>query len=202
MRTTTRLRAVEDLRKPDQLHVLAHPIRLRILEMLREPLSAAALARSLADARQKVNYHLKELERAGLVRRVGERRAGNFLESLYQAVARTFVVSSRVAWGSPRRLKAFGAQLSLRTLVTLGESLQRDAAVLLDRAAFDGEEISSASVEGEVHFADKDDRAAFMKEYLAAVGPLLKRYGARKGARYRAVFAVYPKSQRDEEDER
>ena len=197
-----RLRAVEDLRKPDQLHVLAHPIRLRILEMLREPLSAAALARSLADARQKVNYHLKELERAGLVRRVGERRAGNFLESLYQAVARTFVVSPRVAWGSPRRLKAFGAQLSLRTLVTLGESLQRDAAVLLDRAAFDGEEISSASVEGEVHFADKDDRAAFMKEYLAAVGPLLKRYGARKGARYRALLALYPKSQRDEEEER
>lgn len=57
-------------------------------------------------------------------------------------------------------------------------------------------------VEGEVHFADEDDRAAFMKEYLAAIGPLLKRYSARKGARYRALFAVYPKSQRDKEDER
>ncbi len=195
------LHAVEDLADADRLQALAHPIRVQILDLLREPLSGAALARRIGEPRQKVNYHLKELERAELVRRVGERRSGNFVESLYRAIARTFVISPRVAWGSPLRAKAFGAQLSLRTLVTLGERLQRDAAVLLDRAAFDGEEISSASVVGEVHFASGDERAAFMKEYLAAIEPLLKRYGSKKGMPYRALIAVYPKPERGEKED-
>ena len=41
----------------------------------------------------------------------------------------------------------------------LGERLARDAAVLLDRAVFDAEEISSAAVEADVHFASEADRA-------------------------------------------
>ena len=74
------------------LQALSHPLRVRILDALREPDSAAAVARRLGEARQKVNYHLKELERSGLVVRTGERRNGNFVESLYRAAARTLVV--------------------------------------------------------------------------------------------------------------
>jgi len=197
--SAVRLPAVENLRNADQVHVLAHPIRIRMLEMLREPLSAAAVARRIGEPRQKINYHLKELERAGLVRRTGERRAGNFVESIYQAVARTFVVSPRVAWGGRRRAKALGAQVSLRTLVALGERLQRDAAALLDHAAFDGAEISSASVATDLRFENEDARAAFMSEYLAVVGPLLKRYGAKQGAPYRMLLAVYPQPEGERE---
>jgi hypothetical protein len=142
--------------------------------------------------RQKVNYHLKELERTGLVVRTGERRNGNFVESLFRSAARTLVVSPRAAWGDPRRLAAMAAQLSLENLIALGERLQRDAAVLLDRAAFDGEQIASAAVDAEVRFAGEEVRAAFLNEYLAAVGPLLKKYGTKEGAPYRVALAAYP----------
>ena len=54
----------------DSLQVLLHPLRIDILEALRTPASAATVARGLNLPRQKVNYHLKELERAALVREV------------------------------------------------------------------------------------------------------------------------------------
>jgi DNA-binding transcriptional ArsR family regulator len=186
------VRAVQTIADPEALQALAHPLRIRILDALRRPDSAAGVARRLGEARQKVNYHLKELDRAGLVSRAGERRTGNFVETLYQAAARTLVVSPRAAWGDPRRLTALTEQTSLEHLVTLGERLQRDAAVLLDRAAFDGDEIPSAAVEVEIRLAGADDRAAFLEEYLAAVGPLLRRYGQQPGPPYRIALAVYP----------
>lgn len=187
--------SVEDL---GGLQALAHPLRVQILEALRVPAAAATVARSLGQPRQKVNYHLKELERAGLVRRVGERRSGNFVETLYEAVARAFVVSPRVAWGDQRRGETLRQQLSLESIVLLGERLQRDAAALLDRAAFDGEQIASASVATEVRFASEEERATFLKEYLGAIGPLLRRLGSRGGAPYRVVLAAYPDPERKE----
>jgi DNA-binding transcriptional ArsR family regulator len=183
------VRTIED---PEALQALSHPLRVRILDALREPDSAAAVARRLGEARQKVNYHLKELERSGLVVRTGERRNGNFVESLYRSSARTLVILPRAAWGDPRRLAAMADQLSLENLVNLGERLARDAAVLLDRAAFDGEQIASAAVDAEVSFDSEATRAAFLDEYLAAIGPLVKKYGSKRGTPYRVAVAVYP----------
>ena len=177
---------------PETLQALSHPTRVAILEALRAPSSAAGVARAIGQPRQRVNYHLKELEQAGLVERTGEERTGNFVSSLYRSVARSFVVSPKVAWSDPRRVDALRRQHSLETLVELGELLQRDAADLLDRAAFDGEEIASASVSADVRFACEDDRAGFMTEYLRTVRELLEKYGAKKGEAYRAMLAVYP----------
>jgi DNA-binding transcriptional ArsR family regulator len=186
------MKRIESVVHPQALQALAHPLRVQILERLREPASAATVARELRLPRQRVNYHLKELEKAQLVRAVGERRSGNFIETLYESVARTFVVSPRVAWADPRRATALAEQFSLEQLVLLGERLQRDAAVLLDRAAFDGQQIASASVETDVRFATAQDRAEFLNAYLAAVGPLIKRYASATGSPYRVALAAYP----------
>ena len=176
----------------DSLQVLLHPLRIDILEALRTPASAATVARRLNVARQKVNYHLKELERAALVREVETRRTGNFIETLYEAVARTFIVSPEAAWSDPRRLDTLRHQHSLERLVAVGERLQRDAIMLLDRAAFDGEEIASACVEADVHFADEADRASFIDEYFTLLRELCDKYGARRGLPYRVVVAAHP----------
>ena len=186
---TGRVHVVDDI---ESLQSLCHPLRVRILEALREPGSAATVARAVGESRQRVNYHLKGLERAGLVETVGERRTGNFIETLYRSVAESFVVSPQVAWSDPRRVEALRHQHSLETLVGVGERLQRDAASLLDRAAFDAEEIASATVEADVHFADERDRAAFLAAYLEALRELCERYGAPTGEPYRVVVAAHP----------
>ena len=55
------------------------PLRARILsELTTEPRSAATLAQRVGLSRQKVNYHLRELERHELVELVEERR-NNFV---------------------------------------------------------------------------------------------------------------------------
>ncbi|MBE1462543.1 winged helix-turn-helix domain-containing protein [Kibdelosporangium phytohabitans] len=188
------MKAIAEVIDTDALQAMAHPMRLRILAALREPDSAAAVARGLGQPRQKVNYHVKELERAGLARRVGERRAGNLVESLYQATAATYVVSPRLAWVDRPRIDALAEQVALENLVSVGERLQQAAALLLDRAAFDGEKIASAAVETEVRFADAAQRKAFLAEYVSAIGPLLKKYGDSQGDSYRVVLAVHPDS--------
>ncbi len=117
---TARVHLVEE---PDELQALANPLRVRLLEALRSPGSAAGAARALGQPRQNINYHLKELERVGLVRKTGKRRNGNFIEALYQAVAPTIVVSPRVAWADPRRAEALRDQMSLENLILVGERL-------------------------------------------------------------------------------
>ncbi|HET6775155.1 MAG TPA: helix-turn-helix domain-containing protein [Acidimicrobiales bacterium] len=183
---------VEVLDDPGQVAALAHPLRVAILDALRSPGSAAGAARALGETRQKVNHHVKALLDAGLLRPEGERRTGNFVEQLYQSVAGSFMVSPRLACGGDRRVDALRSQVPLEHLTELGERVQRDAIGLLDRAAFDGEEIPSLSVEASVRFPDEASRAAFMEEYLGLIKPLLRKHGAREGDAFRVVTAVYP----------
>lgn len=181
----------------DGLQALAHPVRLKILDALRTPGSAADAARACGIPRQNVNQHLKKLERAGLIEKVDEVPTGNFVASIFRTIAPTIVISPRAVWADGRRLDAMREQVSLENLVTVGERLGRDAAVLLDRATFDGESVASAAVEAEVSFPDEASRAAFMHDYLAAVGPLLDRYGARQGRPYKVSLTAYPDPQAD-----
>ena len=62
--------------------------RLRLVRELVEPDSAAGLAKRLGLPRQRLNYHLRELEAAGLLELVEERRRGNCVERIVRAVAR------------------------------------------------------------------------------------------------------------------
>lgn len=180
------------IRDSEALAALSHPLRFRVLEALREPDSAAGVARTIGEPRQKVHYHLKQLENAGYVEQLGERRAGNFVETLYQAVASSFIITPEATWGDQRRLDVLRSQTSLQHLVAVGERLQRDAAALLDEAAFDGKQIASAAVALDITFADESARGAFLHEYVDAVRELVERHGSRRGEPYQVVLAAHP----------
>jgi DNA-binding IclR family transcriptional regulator len=76
---------------------------------LSEPDSAAGLARRLGIPRQKVNYHLRELEREGFVELLEERRKGSCIELVVRATAREFLIA-------PHAGKATAADRMLRSL--------------------------------------------------------------------------------------
>ena len=177
---------------PEGLQALSHPLRVAILGALEVPGSAADLARRLDQQRQKVNYHLKALEEAGLVEAVESRQKGNFIETVYETTARSFVVAPEVAWSDDRRGVAMRAQHSLETLVGQGSRLQRNAAELLDRAAFDGDLVASASVSASVNFADEATRAAFIRDYLESTKQLIETYSGEGGESYTLELAVHP----------
>jgi DNA-binding transcriptional ArsR family regulator len=51
-----------------EAHVLLHPIRFRIVEMLvKEPLHINAISKAMGEERRLVSYHLMSLEEAGFV---------------------------------------------------------------------------------------------------------------------------------------
>jgi DNA-binding transcriptional ArsR family regulator len=183
---------VYTIHKAETLQALAHPTRVALLEALRQPASAATAARQIGQPRQRVNHHLQALKAAGLIRKVGTRRQGNFTETLYQAKAQSFVVAADATWANPRRLAALREHHALRTLVSVGERLQRDAIGLLDEAASDSTEIPSAAVTAEVRFASEADRAAFFNGYTEAVRRLVEQYENKHGTAYRVVMAVHP----------
>ena len=85
--------AVKTIESADQASAMMSPIRLRLLRELSEPDSASGLSRKLEMPRQQLNYHLKDLERHGLVELVEEKRRGNCTERLLRAVARSYVIS-------------------------------------------------------------------------------------------------------------
>jgi DNA-binding transcriptional ArsR family regulator len=180
------------LDQPEQLRALTHPSRLRVLDALREPDSAAGVARRLDEPRQRVNHHVRELAKAGLVIDAGERRKGNFVEQLYEATAGTYVLSPRLTWGDRDRLRAATDQVALDQLIHFGETVARDAAALLDRAAFDGEQIPSAAVSAVVRLPDADARAAFLDEYLGLLRDLVERHARPDGQEFTVGLVVHP----------
>ena len=75
-----RLSGVETMR------ALAHPTRLRMLELLRrEPLSASELARRLEIRFGSARFHLQQLVRGGLAHPAGDRRVRGGRELLFSA---------------------------------------------------------------------------------------------------------------------
>ncbi|MFE6759369.1 ArsR/SmtB family transcription factor [Streptomyces sp. NPDC057684] len=181
---------------PAAAAVSLDPIRARLLaELAAGPASAAMLAPKVGLPRQKVNYHLKALEKHGLVELAGERRKGNVTERLMRATAASYVISP-VALGAvrpdPDRARD---QLSARWLLAVAARLVQDVGALLTGAAKAKKRLATYALDGEVRFASAADRAAFIEELAQGVGALVRKYhdGSAEGGRdHRVVIAVHP----------
>ena len=84
---------------PATAESLLDPVRTRLLEALAEPASATMLASRVGLPRQLVNYHLRTLERHGLVELEAERRKGNVTERIMRASAGSYVISPAALTG-------------------------------------------------------------------------------------------------------
>jgi DNA-binding transcriptional ArsR family regulator len=174
------------------------PMRARLLAALAEPGSASSLAAQVGAPRQKINYHLRELERHGLVELVEERRRGNMTERVLRATAGSYVISpAAVAMVAPDPSRS-PDRLSARWLLALGARLVHDVGTLISGSARAGRKVATYGLDGEVRFATAADRAAFAEELTAAVTGLVSRYHddtAAGGRAYRVVVAIHPRVQ-------
>ncbi|WP_200926627.1 ArsR/SmtB family transcription factor [Sphaerimonospora mesophila] len=180
---------------PAAAEVSLDPVRARLLAELAEPASATMLAARIGLPRQKVNYHLKALERHGLVELVEERRKGNVTERVMRATAASFVISpAALAPVAPDPARA-PDQLSARWLLALAAQLVRDVGTLITGAARARRKTATFAIDGRVRFASAADRAAFATELAEAVTALVSRYHddtAEGGREHRVVVALHP----------
>lgn len=180
---------------PATAEVSLDPVRARLLAELVEPGSASTLAGRVGLPRQKVNYHLRTLERHGLIELVEERRRGNCTERMLRASASSFVISpSALGAVAPDPARAPDRQ-SARWLLALAAQLVRDVGQLITGSRRAGKKLATFAIDGEVRFASAADRAAFADELASTVTTLVSKYhdeSAAGGRSHRIVLAVHP----------
>ena len=184
---------------------MLHPMRLRILDALREPGSASTVARQLGMPRQKVNYHLRELEKAGFLEEIEQRRSGNCIERIVRAKATHYLINPEVLG----RLAADGASVpdrfSSAYLIALAAGTIRDLAALQHRAAKQKKRVATFALQTDVRFATADDRRQFTEELANAIAKLVAKYHDDEtagGRTTRFIVGAYPGTPKKEREKR
>lgn len=187
---------MQDLLLIDQLDAaiaLLKPQRLEILRKLDEPHTCPELAESFGASAQQIYYHVKALENAGLVEKVGERRIRGAVEGRYQAKARSY-------WLAPKLVGQIGGavqaadQASLRALMSLAEQVLEDTGKLGQASAV-GKDVPSLSMSAQIALPDARKRGEFMRDVQLAFQEIAEKYGIGESAEssvYRLMLACYP----------
>ncbi len=183
--------AVAELSSLDQLAAVIQPVRRQILAEIVDPASATEVARRLSIKPQLATYHLRALEEAGLAREVERVQKRNLTERRFQALARSYVLSTALPLTDEQR-RRLSSSLSLQGLVTTADALRREALRLLETT--DGA-VASAAFEIDVELNDEADRAAFVRDLahaLAAAAEPYRRRAGRRSTNYRTRVAINP----------
>lgn len=194
---------LEVLRDPAAIAVLMDPARRRLLDALaHRPDSAVGLARRLGDTRQRLNYHLRQLEAAGLVELAEERPRRGVKERVMRPVARRFVVDPAAlgALGGGGELRD-GDRFSATWLVALASRAIRELADLMHRAADRGKRLPTAGMSARVRLAEPADFEPLVEELGRAVADVVARWDAGEGESrcFRVILGAYPGGGEDEE---
>ena len=171
------------------------PVRSRLLAELADPASASTLAAKVGLARQKVNYHLRALERHGLVELVEERRKGSMTERVMRATAASYVISPAVLAAVAPDPDRSPDQLSALWLLAVAARQVSELGELLGRAKRARRPLATFGIDTEVRFATAADRAGFAAELSNAVEGLVAKYhdeSADGGREHRLLVALHP----------
>lgn len=192
-------REVEVVQDRRRAEVMLHPLRLRILRAAREPDSAAGLARSLGVTPQKVNYHVRRLSDHGFLRKTGERRAGNVVETVYQATAASYVLASRVL-GELSPVAAESGSPTVGRLLALQARTESELGQMLGQGE-EGTILGALTLDAEFRFETAEQRAVFTRAVRELFSAVVRKYttpastaGAPSsgGRPYRMVLGCYP----------
>ena len=95
----SRRKPITNIDDPRYVRALAHPLRVRILAILEERVaSPAQIAPSFEASLGVVSYHVRTLEKLGLIEQVGQRQVRGATQHFYRALERPRI--SDEAWGN------------------------------------------------------------------------------------------------------
>ncbi len=185
--------------------LVQHPRRPRILSLARAPASATQIAAVLGETRQKVNYHVRQLHRAGLLRPAGRRKKRNMVEQRFVATARAYVLAPQIVGPLAAEAAQVADVLSASHLVALASQAQAELATVMEAASAQGKRVATLSLTAELRFESAEQRESFTRALQAALtkviaghsSPMATRDGsAGAGRPYRLVVGCYPMPKR------
>jgi DNA-binding transcriptional ArsR family regulator len=187
---------VELVSDPDRAATALSPDRRRLLAALVEtPDSATGLAQRLGDSRQRLNYHLRELERAGFVELHVARRKGNCVERVMRAKARHWLIDPRALAGLADQPLPPADRFSATYLIALAARAIREVAGLVGKAAGSKKRLATLAIDADVRLARPADFPAFAEDLARAVGDVIAQHTddtAAGGRRFRIVLGAWP----------
>jgi DNA-binding transcriptional ArsR family regulator len=186
--------AVALVDRPDAVRAALSPIRTRMLARLRRPASATMVAEEMGLARQRVNYHLRALEAAGLLILVEERQRRGCVERILVARARAFVVDPAVMSGTPKPSAAVRQdRFAAAHLIAAAADIMRDVTRMQTRAAEQGARLLTFTLDTEIAFASPAEFERFSSELAAHLAHMASAFHQRAGGRrYRIVAGAHP----------
>lgn len=180
---------------------LLNPLRMRILTIAREPVSATEIAARLRMPRQRINYHVRRLADHALLRRAGRQRKRNMVEQRYVAAARSFLLVPEVLGGGAADWREIQDTGSAAYLLALTVQVQSDLARVWKAAGERKTRLSTLSLKSQFRFESPEQRAEFARALRQAVVDVIARHasvhepsGGRPapGRPYRLVLGCYP----------
>ncbi len=176
---------------PDRVRAALSPLRRELLRRLAEPASATELAAAMELPRQRVNYHLRVLEQAGLIELVEERRRRGCTERVMRAGADAFVVDPAVLGGRSRLAER--DQFAAEHLIETAAATVRDVSRMQSAAAEQDKRLLTFTLEADVVFAEPADVHRFTDALARAIASTAEEFGADDGGRaYRIVVGGHP----------
>lgn len=188
-------RHIDVISAPERVAAVLSPIRRQLLKGLAEPDSASGLARKLGIPRQKINYHLRELERAGFVELHQEIQRRGCIERVVRVTARTYTISHDFLEGLAVNPDSIRDRFSSAYLIAAAGRMVRDVAVLRERAASVEQHLTTLAIETEVSFASPAGFNAFAKELAGEIARLAVKYNqehSRASRKFRVVIGAHP----------
>jgi len=157
------------LRGDAQRRAIASPIRLELIGLFVEgdPLSVAEIAQRMGRPATAIYYHVRLLEKAGLLRRAGEQRSGSRSEKLYLPAAEVFELEQTAGAPDP--------ETAVKTLAMAFRMAQGDmkAALAEGTARYDGARRNF--IGGRFHCRLSKAELAELNRHLRAIEKVLSR---------------------------
>lgn len=182
--------AIELLDQDGPVKAALAPIRRQLLDLLRQPASATELGKQTGLSRQKLNYHLRVLERAGLVELVETRQRRGCVERVLGATADRLVVDPAIL--APGEQVRSRDRHAAEHLVGAASDVVRNVCRLQAGAEASQKRLLTFTVEADVTFAQPADVHAFTDALATAVAELTQRFGADQGQRFRLLIGGHP----------
>jgi DNA-binding transcriptional ArsR family regulator len=190
---------VEVIDNPAAATVALEPVRSRLLWELSKPASAATLASRVGITRQKVNYHLRTLEKHKLVRVAERRKWGGLTERLLVATANSYIVSPSAMGAVAPDPDREADRLSASYLIALGARMIREIGTFLRRSRELDKRLPTLSIDSEIRFRSAADRAAYTQELTESIKKLAAKYhdeSAPGGRSHRLIVVAHPMPQK------
>lgn len=178
----------------EQMRAISDMLRIRIINTLeKQPMTATQLGEELGLAPAKVHYHVRELEKVGLLELVETREKGGILEKYYQPIAREISMKKALLSSPPDEIEA-----SFRgVLDQISDGFLR--AFRLRRGQEDSQAYKGMTINLAHLYLTKEEHHNLMRQLSELTRPFETRRGLEGEKELAFSVLVYPPTEEKEE---